>query len=168
MPAGAKTRPTSDRTREALFSTITAECGDLTGRSFLDLYAGSGAVGLEAASRGASPVVLVERDPGALKALRENVAALGFPDVEVRPQSVETVLATDPGTGFSIVFADPPYVDPIEAVLEALVGGRWLAPDALICLERATRSGAPGWPEGVTALKSRRYGDATLWYGRAS
>jgi 16S rRNA (guanine966-N2)-methyltransferase len=103
-----------------------------------------------------------------LKALRDNLATLGFGQVSVRAQAVSAVLAGDPGQGFQIVFADPPYADPIEPVLEQLAAGGWLAPDALICLERATRSGPPAWPGAVSALKSRRYGDSTLWYGRAS
>jgi 16S rRNA (guanine966-N2)-methyltransferase len=168
MPGGANTRPTADRTREGLFSTIESLLGTLVDRSFLDLYAGSGAVGLEAASRGAAPVVLVERDQRTLKVLRDNVASLGLAAVSVRAQAVSTVLAGDPGVGFDIVFADPPYADPIDPVLEALVAGSWVGPDALICLERATRAEPPTWPDGIALVKSRRYGDSTLWYGRAS
>jgi 16S rRNA (guanine966-N2)-methyltransferase len=168
MPAGASTRPTSERTREGLFSTIESVLGALTDRSFLDLYAGSGAVGLEAASRGATPVVLVERDQGALKALRANVAALRLAAVSLRAQPVATVLAVAPERRFDVVFADPPYADPIEPILEELVSHGWLAPDALICLERSTRGGPPNWPDGLVELKARRYGDSTLWYGRAS
>src|SRR5947209_15652940 len=90
MPRGRNTRPTSDRVREGLFSSLG---GDLTGRSFLDLYAGSGAVGLEAASRGARPVMLVERDVRALAALQANVAAIGLPEVVVRAEPVARLLA---------------------------------------------------------------------------
>lgn len=168
MPAGANTRPTADRTREGLFSTIESLLGGLGGRSFLDLYAGSGAVGLEASSRGANPVVLVEREQRALTAVRDNVAALGLTDVSVRAQAVSMFLASNDGETFDVVFADPPYADEIEPVLDQLVAGAWLAPDALVCLERATRGDAPTWPDGLVEVKSRRYGDSTLWYGRAS
>jgi 16S rRNA (guanine966-N2)-methyltransferase len=168
MPVGASTRPTADRTREGLFSTIESVLGGLSGRSFLDLYAGSGAVGLEAASRGAAPVVLVERDQGALKAARANVASLGLAEVTIRAQPVAVVLAGEPDRQFEVVFADPPYADPVDSVLAQLVSGGWLTRDALVCLERATRSEPLSWPDGLDGVKSRRYGDSTLWYGRRS
>jgi 16S rRNA (guanine966-N2)-methyltransferase len=167
MPAGAGTRPTSDRTREGLFSTLTSLLGDLNGRPFLDLYAGSGAVGLEAASRGARPVALVERDQGALRALRSNVADLGLAEVSVHPVAVARFLTGEPAQSFDVVFADPPYADPIDAVLARLVDGGWLTRDAVVCVERATRGHQPAWPAGIEGLRSRRYGDSTLWYGRA-
>jgi 16S rRNA (guanine966-N2)-methyltransferase len=166
VPSGSGTRPTSDRTREGLFSTITSLLGDLSGRSFLDLYAGSGAVGLEAASRGATRVVLVERDRTALRALRANVAELALPGVSVQPVPVARYLGGLPDLGFEVVFADPPYAAPIDADLVALTTG-WLAPQALVCVERASRDRPLGWPPGIEALRSRRYGDSTLWYGRA-
>ena len=163
MPKGRGTRPTSDRVREGLFSSLG---GDLSGRSFLDLYAGSGAVGLEAASRGAAPVVLVERDPHALLALRENVNALALADVHVRGESVRHYLAEPVPAPFDVVFLDPPYADPVGDVLDALFAGHWLTADAVVVLERGTRDGAPEWPAGGVADRSRRYGDSTLWYGR--
>jgi 16S rRNA (guanine966-N2)-methyltransferase len=168
MPSGNGTRPTADRAREGLFSSLTSLRGSLEGARFLDLYAGSGAVGLEAASRGAASVVLVERDAKALRAIRANVEALGFPGVSVRAESVSRVLAGDPGAGFDLVFADPPYADPIEAVLQALIGPGWLRPGGIVCVERATRSDAFAWPEGLEELRCRRYGETTLWYGRRS
>jgi 16S rRNA (guanine966-N2)-methyltransferase len=165
-PAGRGTRPTSDRTREGLFSSLHSLCGDLAGLPFLDLYAGSGAVGLEAASRGALPVTLVERDPRAAKVIRDNAAALGVSDVEVVASSVAKFLDHGPRP-YAIVFLDPPYADPVEETLLALAAG-WLAAGAVVCVERASRDRGPRWPRGIDALRSRRYGDSTLWYGRAS
>jgi 16S rRNA (guanine(966)-N(2))-methyltransferase RsmD len=170
-PAGPHTRPTSDRVREALFSTL-ASLTELTGARFADLYAGSGAVGLEALSRGAAAVLLVEADPKAARIIRQNIALLGVGrDAHVVTGKVATVLEAGPPDGqpYDIVFADPPYAvpdDELTAVLAALVSGGWLAADAVVAIERATRSGAPGWVPEVTAERSRRYGESTLWYGR--
>jgi 16S rRNA (guanine966-N2)-methyltransferase len=166
MPSGAATRPTADRAREGLFSTLTSLRGSLAGASFLDLYAGSGAVGLEAASRGATAVVLVEQDPAALRAMRANIEALAIAGVEVRGERVERVLAQQAATAYDVVFVDPPYSDPVDGVLERLVAGDWLAPDAVVAVERASRGAPLSWPSGLEALRSRRYGEATLWYGR--
>ena len=165
-PAGRGTRPTSDRTREGLFSSLQSLYGELAGASFLDLYAGSGAVGLEAASRGAGRVTLGERDPKAARGIRSNVAALGAANVALVEASVERFLSGDP-TPYELVFIDPPYADSVAATLSALADG-WLASDAVVCVERASRDGSVRWPEGIEALRSRRYGDSALWYGRAS
>ena len=162
MPRGRGTRPTSDRVREGLFSALG---GDLSDRSFLDLYAGSGAVGLEAASRGAARVVLVEREVSALNALRANVEALNLPHVEVRAESVARFLV-EPAVPFDVVFLDPPYADPIDTVLTALAANGWLSPKGMVVAERATRDGEPPWPPGLVTDRSRRYADTTLWYGR--
>jgi 16S rRNA (guanine966-N2)-methyltransferase len=166
MPAGDATRPTADRAREGLFSTLTSLRGSLDGASFLDLYAGSGAVGLEAASRGAARVLLVERDPKALRAAQANIDSLGLAGVELRAEPVERVLAAETDAPFDVVFADPPYSDPIAATLDRLAGGGWLSSEAIVVVERATRDAEPRWPTGIEALRSRRYGEATLWYGR--
>jgi len=160
-PSGRSTRPTSDRVREGLFSTLG---GDLSGRSFLDLYAGSGAVGLEAASRGAAPVMLVERDPKALRTLRENVAILGFSAVDVQAD-VATFLS-GAATPYDVVFVDPPYADRVDGVLTLLIDGGWLAPGGVVVVERDSRGAPLEWPAGIDADRSRRYGDSTLWYGR--
>jgi 16S rRNA (guanine966-N2)-methyltransferase len=167
-PSGARTRPTADRAREGLFSSLTSSLGSLDGIGFLDLYAGSGAVGLEAASRGAARVVLVEHDPGAVRAIRANLAALELPGVELRSEPVERVLAAPAASGFDVVFADPPYDDPVDDLLAGLVSGDWLARDAVVCVERASRGALPVWPPGIEALRTRRYGEGTLCYGRAS
>jgi 16S rRNA (guanine966-N2)-methyltransferase len=166
MPAGDGTRPTADRAREGLFSTLTSLHGFLSGASFLDLYAGSGAVGLEAASRGAARVLLVERDPKALRALRANIEALDLSGVELRGEPVERVLGVPATASFDVVFLDPPYSDPVAQTLERIVAGGWLAVDGLLVVERASRDVEPGWPAGVEPIRSRRYGEATLWYGR--
>jgi 16S rRNA (guanine966-N2)-methyltransferase len=162
VPAGRSTRPTPDRAREALFSSLG---GDLTGRSFLDLYAGSGAVGLEAASRGAAHVLLVERDAKALAALRANVAALDLPGVEVRADSVHRTLVVAPASGYDVAFLDPPYADDVAEDLRLLADGGWLAPGAVVVVERASRTAEPAWPPGISPDRSRRYGDTMLWYG---
>ena len=172
--AGRTTRPTSDRTREGLFATVTAVRGGLAGAAVLDLYAGSGAVGLEALSRGATDVLLVEADSRASRVIRENIAVVGLPGARLVTDKVERLLARgrDDGTlPRDFVFADPPYAvgdDELCRVLTALASRGWLAPGALIAVERATRSGAPTWPVGYESDRSRRYGEATLWYGHAA
>jgi 16S rRNA (guanine(966)-N(2))-methyltransferase RsmD len=170
-PAGRGTRPSSDRVREALFNALVARV-DLAGCRFADLYAGSGAVGLEALSRGAGHVLLVEADQRAARVIRENAAVLGArPAVRVVADRVERVLAGPPAQPYDIVFADPPYsLDPsdLAAALTALVDGGWLGPDAVIAVERSSRDAPLGWVPGVTADGVRRYGETTLWYGRRS
>jgi 16S rRNA (guanine966-N2)-methyltransferase len=179
VPAGRDTRPTSDRAREGLFATVQAIRGPLTGASVLDLYAGSGAVGLEALSRGAARALLAEADPRAVRVIRANIAALGLAGACVVAGRVERVLARGPageraggaGGRFDLAFADPPYAMPGEAVsamLTALTTAGWLVPGALVAVERSTRSGPVQWPEGYAGDRSRRYGEATLWYGLAT
>jgi 16S rRNA (guanine966-N2)-methyltransferase len=173
VPPGRGTRPTSDRAREGLFGTIVAIRGSLEGAAVLDLYAGSGAVGLEALSRGASDVLLVESDARAARVIRGNIEALGLPGARLLGDRVERVLARGPGERppRDVVFADPPYAAPdaeVERVLGALLGQGWLAPGALVAVERATRSGPVTWPAGYTPERSRGYGEATLWYGLAA
>ena len=166
VPRGRDTRPTSERTREALFSTLEAVHRTLSGLAFLDLYAGSGAVGLEAASRGATTTWLVESDPSALTALRRNAEALAIPGVHVVADRVDRLVATAATQSFDIAFVDPPYREPVDAVLALLADNGWLAQNATVVVERATRSAAPQWPVGWAEDRARRYGDSTLWYGR--
>ena len=172
VPDGRDTRPTSDRAREGLFGTISSMVGSLAGRRVLDLYAGSGAVGLEALSRGAEHVLLVEHGARAARVIRENIEAIGLPGAVLAADRVERVLARGPGGGrYDVVFADPPYAMPgedVAAMLGALAGQGWLAPGALVIVERATRSGAVSWPDGFVPDRARRYGEATFWYGLAS
>lgn len=171
-PPGARTRPTSDRVREALFNTLESMT-DLAGARFADLYAGSGAVGLEAFSRGAAHVLLVESDPRAARIIRANITTLGAaPAVRLAAGKVAQVLAAGPQDGpYDIVFADPPYSVPeaeITAMLAALVHHGWLASDAVVVVERAARGNPVPWVENITAERSRRYGETILWYGRRS
>ena len=175
VPAGRDTRPTSDRAREGLFATVTSIMGSLAGARVLDLYAGSGAVGLEALSRGAGHVLLVESGARAARVIRENIEAIGLAGAEVITDRVERVLARGPGPAgqYDMVFADPPYAlagREVSAMLSLLAGGdepAWLAPGALVIVERATRSGPVRWPEVFVPDRDRRYGEATFWYGRA-
>jgi 16S rRNA (guanine966-N2)-methyltransferase len=171
VPGGRDTRPTSDRAREGLFATITSITGPLAGARMLDLYAGSGAVGLEALSRGAGHVLLVESGARAGRVIRENIEAIGLAGAEAVTDRVERVLARGPaGDRYDIVFADPPYAlagAQVSGMLTALVDRDWLAPGALVIVERATRSGPVGWPAGIAADRARRYGEATFWYGLA-
>ncbi|MET0236844.1 MAG: 16S rRNA (guanine(966)-N(2))-methyltransferase RsmD [Kibdelosporangium sp.] len=153
------TRPTSDRVREAMFSAIEAAL-DLDGARVLDLYAGSGALGLEALSRGAAAVTFVESDRTALNVLRSNIATLGLPGASVVSGRVQGFLAGEPSP-CDLILADPPYADTdIDTVAAALSG--WTAPDGLVIIERSVRSPAPAWPPSLRALKVRKYGDTAL------
>jgi 16S rRNA (guanine966-N2)-methyltransferase len=169
VPPGERTRPTSDRAREALFGTLSALL-DLDGARVLDLYAGSGAVGLEAVSRGAAHALLVDSDARAAATARGNAQALGLDArVAVRRDPVQRVLAGPPQP-YDLVFADPPYAlsdDDLADVLDRL-GAGWLAAGAVLVVERSSRGEGPRWPERVEPLKERRYGEGTLWYGRFS
>ncbi len=166
-PSG--TRPTSDMVREGVFSTLTSLLGDLAGVRFLDLYAGSGAVGIEALSRGAT-VTFVDVARKAVATLRANIAQLGesADAVTVVQGKAETVAAGLASSDFDVVFADPPYElasERLREVVEALRPA--LAADALVVIERSARDPWrwPGWVEGV---RERRYGDSTVWYGRVA
>ena len=189
-PSG--TRPTSDRTREGLFSTLGSllQCSGgaygsggsgrpdgFEGIGVLDLYAGSGAVGIEAWSRGASRVVLVEAAPRAVEVLRANLASLrpvagtatdADSAVAVIAAKVETaVREISAESAFDLVFADPPYALPaseLATVIETVRDRGLLASGAIIAVERASRE-SWNWPEGIEALRERRYGDAQVWYG---
>jgi 16S rRNA (guanine966-N2)-methyltransferase len=171
VPDGRNTRPTSDRAREGLFATVVSMVGTLSGSRVLDLYAGSGAVGLEALSRGAEHVLLVESGTRAARVIRANIEAIGLPGAEVITDRVERVLARRPDHGrYDVVFADPPYAladDEVSAMLQALSDHGWLVPGALVIIERATRSGPFSWPPGFEPDRARRYGEATFWYARA-
>jgi 16S rRNA (guanine966-N2)-methyltransferase len=172
VPPGTGTRPTSDRAKEALFSTWLSLYGPLAGARVLDLYAGSGAVGLEALSRGAAHVLLVEADPRAARTVRDNAAAIGLPGAETRAGRAEKIVGGPaPAQPYDIVFLDPPYEvadEELREILLTLAAGGWLTGDALVTVERRTRGGVFRWPDGFEGLRSRRYGEATLWYGRAA
>jgi 16S rRNA (guanine966-N2)-methyltransferase len=173
VPPGNNTRPTSDRAKEGLLSTWQSLLGGpLDGERILDLYAGSGAVGLEALSRGASHTLLVEADPRAARTIRENVRSLGLPGAEVRSGKAEQIIQSSaPADPYDIVFLDPPYRvtdHDLREILLTLRSGGWLAPEAIVTVERSTRGGEFGWPDGFEAIRSRRYGEGTFWYGRAA
>jgi 16S rRNA (guanine966-N2)-methyltransferase len=166
------TRPTSDRVREAMFNSLAASVR-LDGARVLDLFAGTGAIGLEALSRGASVAVLVEKDRAALDVLRRNVATVGLPGAEVVASPVARFLNGAPEHTYDLVFADPPYgLDSAElgATLGRLGDPRWLATDGVVIIERSARSDPLEWAESpagfLTPVAERRYGDTVLWYGR--
>jgi 16S rRNA (guanine966-N2)-methyltransferase len=172
VPPGTGTRPTSDRAREGLFASVMSEFGGrLKGLHVMDLYAGSGALGLEALSRGAASVLLVESDARAAAVIKANVKVVGLPGATVATDRVERLLTRkhgDQANAYDLVIADPPYAvtdTAVREVLELLVNGGWLADGALVVVERATRSGPVDWPPGYDEGKSRRYGEATFWYG---
>lgn len=168
-PAG--TRPTSDRVREALFSALQHDPG-LDGAAVLDLCAGSGALGLEALSRGAAHALLVESDRRAAGVLRANVAALGLPGAEVRAAPAGTVLAATAPRPFDVVLVDPPYDVPDAEVggwLSDAAGHGWLAAGAVVVVERRAGRGRDGgsfdWPAPLVAVRQRRYGETVLFTG---
>jgi len=169
-PSGDATRPTSDRVREALFSAWEAQLGSLHGLRVLDLYAGSGAVGLEAASRGAAAVTAVESDRRTAALIATNARSLGF-DVEVHAHPVARALAGRPRAAYDVVFLDPPYPMPdaeVVAALELLVRNGWLTPGASVVLERSARSVEPAWPTGLGPIRQKKYGETVLWYLRGA
>ncbi|MBC9723546.1 16S rRNA (guanine(966)-N(2))-methyltransferase RsmD [Streptomyces sp. TRM68367] len=173
VPPGTGTRPTSDRAREGLFSTWQSLLGGpLDGERVLDLYAGSGAVGLEALSRGAGHTLLVEADAKAVRTVRANVKNLGLPGAEVRAGKAGQIIRTPPpAEPYDIAFLDPPYTvsdDDLREILLTLRTGGWLTDGALVTVERSTRGGDFRWPQGFDAIRARRYGEGTFWYGRAA
>lgn len=165
-PTGDGTRPTSDRVREALFSSLEAQ-GAVEGAHVMDLYAGSGALGLEAASRGAAGVLLVESDRGAMGVIRANIADLGVAGARVQGGTVEAALDRPSSLRYDLVLADPPYdvdEDSLARVLELLLTREWLSPDAIVVVERSTRSPEPSWPAGLVSNDRKDYGDTALWF----
>lgn len=162
---GTGTRPTSERAREALFNSLEA-AGRIDGARVLDLFAGTGALGLEALSRGATESVLVDSARTAIDLLRKNVASVGLPGAQVVGAPVATFLTGSPEALFDLAFLDPPYeLDnaDVYAVLASL-DERWLAPDAVVIVERSVRSGACEYrSDTLTFERERRYGDSILW-----
>jgi len=149
-----------------LFNTL-ATMLDLRSARFLDLYAGSGAVGLEALSRGAD-VTLVESDRAARAVLERNVAVVGR--ATVIGATVDSYLAGQPTGEFDVVFADPPYAlddSGLAKVLTRLVAGNWLSVGSTVVVERSARSNPPLWPNPLDSVKQKRYGEGMFWYGRA-
>jgi 16S rRNA (guanine966-N2)-methyltransferase len=160
------TRPTSERVREALFSSLESML-DLDGARVLDLYAGSGALGFEALSRGAGHATFVESDKRAADVLKGNAAELGFAKNTLIAHRTAEAYVTTEGEKFDVVFADPPYAvgdDELAKVLRGVVPR--LTQDAVLIVERASRSGEPAWPEEVESLRAKRYGDTTVFWGQ--
>lgn len=176
------TRPTSDRVREAIFSSLES-WGVVSGARVLDLYAGSGALGLEAVSRGASAATLVERHPGSARIVERNARTVlgafsrsrhrekSAPRVDVVRQAVQTYLNSENERTdgvqplWDVVLLDPPYElgeDELATNLETLVP--LLAPGAVVLVERSTRAPAPQLPEGLAPIRDRRYGETALWW----
>lgn len=171
------TRPTSERVREALFSALGSALGSWDGVSVLDLYCGTGALGLEALSRGAASVTLVERDRAVAKILRENIAQVGLTGAHVVVTDVQRLLAGVPpaGSPFDVVFLDPPYDvsdAQVTTVLDQLLGPGWLRGEAVAVVERPVRTspgvGGSPWPLGWLPVRRRDYGDTALWYGQVA
>ncbi len=170
-PRGDGTRPTTDRVREALFSAWESALGSLEGTRVLDLYAGSGAVGLEAVSRGAHEVVLVEQDRRTAGVIRDNIVDLGFRDrARVVAASVGRFLddrAAD-SPAYDMAFLDPPYPLPrttLERDLMLLGERGWLAEEAIVVVERSSRTAELTWPPGYVEGRVRRYGETLLLFG---
>ncbi len=167
VPAGTDTRPTTDRVREALFSALSSRLGaDLGAPRVLDPFAGSGALGLEALSRGAAGATFVERDRKALRALNANILVLG-------EQNRAHVLCVDafslpkralPGGPFALLLLDPPYRIPsaeVAALIEGLAASGALTPDCVVTWEHSSAAD-PSWPEGFSVVSSKRYGDVAI------
>lgn len=165
------TRPTSDRAREAVFSSVDSILGSLVDTVVLDLYAGSGALGLEALSRGAGRVVLVEQDARACRVINDNIDAVGLPGAVCYRREVSRWLAATPPTLADLAFLDPPYDEPDEQVLRALhllqVGGH-LRERGIAVVERSARSAPLEWADSWAPVKDRRYGEAHLWLARGT
>lgn len=152
------TRPTSDRVREALFSILESR-GVVEDADVLDLYAGSGALGIEALSRGAMTAVLVDHDPRACAIIKSNVGVAGVSGALVRRSGAVAYLKRTPGP-VDLVFVDPPYGDSVDGVVALLE--RWTNRGGLVVVERDTRSAAPTWPEDFEVEQPRDYGETTL------
>jgi 16S rRNA (guanine966-N2)-methyltransferase len=177
VPTGGGTRPTGDRARESLFSALEAEFGGLSGLAVLDLFAGSGALGLEALSRGAETVLLVEADRRAAQLIGGNIATVDLPGARVLADRVERAVAgpVPPEAPFDLILMDPPYAvadAAVVTILTALAEGGWLAEDAVVVLERSSRDADFPWPHGYEATRSKSYGEARMnfavWYVRGA
>jgi 16S rRNA (guanine966-N2)-methyltransferase len=169
---GGATRPTSDRAREGLFSSLLSEFGDFVGLNFLDLFAGSGAIGLEALSRGASLVHAVEKEESAMRTINKNAeivqASKTTGEFHLYSMSAQKFVESSAPASYHIIYIDPPYDFPdgeLNVLLEKLIAGDFVRPDALIVVERASKSVALKWPQGYEGLRERNYGQAHIYYG---
>ncbi len=166
------TRPTSDRAREGLFSSLLSEFGDFLGLHVLDLFGGSGAIGLEALSRGASIVHIIERDVDAQKSIENNYALVKksqpVGEFELYAMSAQRFLSDMPKKQYHIIYIDPPFNftdDEVQELLTKLHIGQFLKADALIAVERTTKGSKFSWPDGFTGARERKYGAASIFYG---
>ena len=171
QPAGV-TRPTSDRTREGIFSSLESEIGTCEGIAFLDLFGGTGAVGLEALSRGAIEVVVVEKDEKAAAVCRANyelVSKSTSGKFSVIRKSVDSFLELESSKAplRDVVYIDPPYEmtnDAIVKLLQKIISCGILASDAIVIVERSSRTEPFQWPPGLVALKERKYGEGAVYF----
>jgi 16S rRNA (guanine966-N2)-methyltransferase len=168
-PAGDQVRPTTDRVKESVFSALGPD--RLVGARVLDLYAGTGALALEALSRGAARAVLVERDPEAGRAILANLERTAMADRGVLRRSDVRAVLSGPASdgGFDLVFLDPPYDladDELEGVIRRLVEGGWAAPTATLVVERAGGGTSPSWPPGWRSTWERCYGDTLVLFAQ--
>ena len=168
--AGA-TRPTSDRAREGLFSSLASEFGTFEGLHVLDLFGGSGAIGLESLSRGATSVHVVEKDDEAQKTIETNLEIVKKSNpsgaFHLYGMSAERFLKDAPKDKYHLVYIDPPYDfsnQAVEDVLSALHDYEFLSSDAFIAVERTTRGAQFIWPDAFVPARERKYGQATIYY----
>ena len=168
--AGA-TRPTSDRAREGLFSSLASEFGTFEGLHVLDLFGGSGAIGLESLSRGATSVHIVEKDDEAQKTIETNLEIVKKSNpsgaFHLYGMSAERFLKDAPKDKYHLVYIDPPYDfsnQAVEDVLSALHDYEFLSSDAFIAVERTTRGAQFIWPDAFVPARERKYGQATIYY----
>lgn len=169
---GSSTRPTSDRAREALFSTLASEFGDFEGLRVLDLYAGTGAIALESLSRGASLVHAVEKDDAAARAITanyESIKSAHCPGTfHLYAMSVHRFLQGKAQQSYHFIYVDPPYdvsdIDVVESLILLRDGG-FIDPQGLIAVERNSRVKEISWPDGLSPIREKNYGQATIFYG---
>ncbi len=162
-PKGRETRPTADRVKEALFNILANRVIDAT---FLDLFAGTGSIGIEALSRGAKEVVFVEQSPSVCRIISENLTLTGFSDhAVVYKHDVGRVLKTlgDKKYGFDLIFVDPPYLKDFEGgTLAGIVDYGLLNPGGVVVIEKSTKDQIPDSVQPLRLYREEKYGDTTL------
>lgn len=169
---GSSTRPTSDRAREALFSTLASEFGDFEGLRVLDLYAGTGAIALESLSRGASLVHAVEKDDAAARAITSNYESIKSAQCpgtfHLYAMNVHRFLQDKAQKSYHFIYVDPPYrvsdIDVVESLILIRDGG-FIDSQGIIAVERNSRVKEISWPEGLAPIREKNYGQATIFYG---
>lgn len=162
--SGTGTRPTTDRVRESLFNLLSARI-EFSGITVLDLFAGSGALGLEAVSRGAVSATFVESDARAAAVIERNIAELGVAGASVRRATVAAVLSGGTAVPVDLVLADPPYaVDGVQVreLVDMLGAAGWVAPGSVVAVERSASGPEIDWPHGWSPWRARRYGDTRI------